>query len=298
MSAELPDTSQPAVVLPSDFEAGQVPVAQTIAAVRELATPQGAEVYRQSLITELQEPGLRDVADRLGAAEQAYQEAVATTDTPEERARANQAREDKDAVRNQCIEAHGYENVRRYEKIREDLASSERGLELTIQDPRRSRQLVEGIITEATNGRSANRPHFIPGREVQDFVEAHQVGRSVVATMGVDSPPVDIPLTLFITAEEFVSWEEGRGVDTEGRPASRNKIEDFASRETPIPPVDDISLYVLPDGEVYAKANNAHRVAAAMRRGQETIPFNGAVGAKIYVLDAMPPWAAPSEMAA
>lgn len=93
------------------------------------------------------------------------------------------------------------------------------------------------------------------------------------------SPPVvieadqviEVPVTAFVSAMSFYSWE-GRGSawKKDGRP-SREVILDYASRQTDIPPVEDALAAVMSDGRVYLLTLNAHRVAAARLKGQETI---------------------------
>lgn len=91
---------------------------------------------------------------------------------------------------------------------------------------------------------------------------------------------VEWPVDTIVSAESFVSWEEGRGPGVKkGGKSSREVMEDYASRGTDLPPVDfGLRVYLTPSGRMVATTENTHRVGAAKLKGQKTI----GVDAKTY----------------
>jgi hypothetical protein len=82
--------------------------------------------------------------------------------------------------------------------------------------------------------------------------------------------PFEFPLTAFVSAAGFDSWEHGRR-KLKGDRTSEEVIQDYASRETEIPPVDSARALLLSNGEVILLSDDAHRVAAAKLKGQTSI---------------------------
>lgn len=270
-------------------EAVPAPVGPTTQIVRELTTPQGAQRYLEDLREQLAEPDMQAIDAIVAPLDMAYKEAVGI-DTPDGRAAATEAAEAKDAARQKILATYGWDTWRRHGQLHQDLQETETTRYVKVRNPNQAMDLVRGIVEEATNYDNPVQPPFIDAQELDRFAEAHQQGREILAVGASDIEPLDVPLSMFVSAEGFHSWEEGRGLDTEGRPTSADKIEDFASRDTPIPPIGDVTFYLLPDGQLIAKTGNSHRVAAALKRGDSTIPFNGALGgATIRQLDAIPP---------
>ncbi len=81
-------------------------------------------------------------------------------------------------------------------------------------------------------------------------------------------------MTSVVSAAGFESWKTGRGQYNlkDGR-QSADVIKDYASRETPLPAVDEATALIFEDGKVIVMTSNAHRVGAAKLRGQRTIQF-------------------------
>jgi hypothetical protein len=73
--------------------------------------------------------------------------------------------------------------------------------------------------------------------------------------------PFEFPLTAFVSAAGFDSWEHGRR-KLKGDRTSEEVIQDYASRETEIPPVDSARALLLSNGEVILLSDDAHRVSA------------------------------------
>ncbi len=114
---------------------------------------------------------------------------------------------------------------------------------------------------------------FIDKRRLHELAGEH--GVSVEARS--DEPLIKIPTANFVYAEGFTSWKGRSGTKQEDVVGATNRssakvIADFASRETPAPPLDRVVGYVQPNGVVlYASADGAHRTAAAIVRGDEFI---------------------------
>jgi hypothetical protein len=125
--------------------------------------------------------------------------------------------------------------------------------------------LLEGIQADARTGDSA----FV---HEDDFMSAIDRDKPAVA-IDMTSKPVELPVSAFVSARYFQSWAGPAHASTSKRDgvSSEEKIRDFATRETDIPAVDDAIAMVLPDGSVVLLSENAHRVAAAKLKGQETI---------------------------
>lgn len=279
------------IPITSNEGGGEDFVVSTTEIVRELGSDAGVQKYLNSLRQQLSDiPELRAIHAGFGQSQEAYNLAAEDTSTPESRATATRAYEAREAARASAIDEHGLDAVKHFDRIMLDLTTTENSRYVSIHDKDMTTSLVNGLVAEASNREDATQPPFVPWDDsLSRFVSEHQQGREIIATAGLEAQPMQIPVTMFVSAENFESWDEGRGLDAEGRTTSAEKIDDFASRETPIPPIDDVSLYLLPDGRVVAKANNAHRVAAAIKRGDKTVPFNAAMGATMYSLDAVPP---------
>jgi hypothetical protein len=117
---------------------------------------------------------------------------------------------------------------------------------------------------------------YNPEDGAQRFVNSDSLAQSLrtteVAVVLSDDGcmPFEIPLKAIISASGFESWV-GRGTEE-----SRAKIEDYATRETEIPPIkDQLHALVLPNGKIAFLSENAHRVAAAIKKGQDSIGFTG-----------------------
>jgi hypothetical protein len=104
-----------------------------------------------------------------------------------------------------------------------------------------------------------------------NFIEATDKNKPIVEIDAIRQP-IRIPLAAIVSAMGFKSWESGRGegVAKDGK-SSPAVILDYASRTTEIPDVDYAMALVQPDGKVVIMTEDAHRVAAAKRKGQEFI---------------------------
>lgn len=97
--------------------------------------------------------------------------------------------------------------------------------------------------------------------------------------------PIQLPVAAFVSALGLASWADGRVTDLSGIREgfedkkdgldSRQVIQDYASRDTDIPPLDWAVASISPDGMVFFASHSAHRMAAAKLKGQETILVKG-----------------------
>lgn len=87
---------------------------------------------------------------------------------------------------------------------------------------------------------------------------------------------ISIPTSNLIHATSFESWEAGRGggkmSDSGDIPTSAAVIDDYAFRNAPVPPLEQVYGYIQPSGTiVYAVSEGTHRAAAAIKRGEQTV---------------------------
>ncbi|MEK7594806.1 MAG: hypothetical protein AAB436_04165 [Patescibacteria group bacterium] len=131
------------------------------------------------------------------------------------------------------------------------------------QEPEATK-LVSELQTKAANTETS----FIPNESFQALID--RTGPSVLIKSRDN--PMEFPLASIVSAQSFESWETGRGPNAikDGK-TSPELIKDYAERSTEIPPVVDATAVILPTGEVVLSSDEAHRVAAAKLKGQETI---------------------------
>jgi hypothetical protein len=110
-----------------------------------------------------------------------------------------------------------------------------------------------------------------PFMQDTDFIRMADTSQPEVVIEAGDEP-LELPLTAVVSAVAFESWETGRPqhVLKDDR-QSAAVIMDYASRETPLPPVDVATALIFEDGKVIIMSSNSHRVGAAKLRGQSTI---------------------------
>ena len=148
-------------------------------------------------------------------------------------------------------------------------------------------ETLENIVSTSSNSDVADRAHVFVDLDYLSSLssEADREGKTVRIDLPKDSV-VQIPLGMIVSAESFESWN-GRpeGILKDRRP-SEEVIADYAERQSPSPPLDDVNGYLLPDGRIYFKSNNAHRTAAAIKRGDSHIAFSGTMN--LSILDRIP----------
>lgn len=112
--------------------------------------------------------------------------------------------------------------------------------------------------------------------------------------MPVENKPFVVPVANIVTSHGgFDSWT-GRGhkgvankmyqksTGEQGTFSSISAIKDYAERDTPLPPLEEIYAYVQPDGTViFATGTSNHRTAAAIVRGQDHVMVDGMVTVRL-----------------
>lgn len=143
------------------------------------------------------------------------------------------------------------------------------------------------LIKTAQNADATDQAHLFVDTDYLRHIyhDSYEAGKTIRIELPKDQE-VDIPLGMFVSAESFDSWR-GRpeGILKDGQKSSE-VIDQYAGMESEPPPVEDLEGYLLPDGRVYFKSKNSHRVAAAIKRGDSHIKFAGNLS--LAVLDEVP----------
>lgn len=116
------------------------------------------------------------------------------------------------------------------------------------------------------------------GRQLPFMADAVRIDRDrqpSIRVVGDARHALRVPVENIIDAEGFLSWEEGRGgrvgkmSDQGHESTSRQVMEDYARRDSELPPVGYVEGYIQPNGLiVYKVVDGAHRAGAARLRGQ------------------------------
>jgi len=158
--------------------------------------------------------------------------------------------------------------------IYERLGTMERApkaLALNVEAPQ-----ATAIQEAALAGPRMDETHFMQLSEVDQHLPEDD--KWVMITREKGQGPIELPVKNFVYAAQLGSWQAGRvergKVDEAGRTVeSRDVIENYRNREAhTAPPLERVSGYVQPNGLIlYATESGAHRTAAAVLRGDETI---------------------------
>ena len=145
----------------------------------------------------------------------------------------------------------------------------------------------KSLVKTAQNADVTDRAHlFVDTNYLRHlYDDSYEAGKTIRIELPKDQE-IDVALGMFVSAESFESWQ-GRpeGVLKDGQ-SSRDVIDQYASLQTDPPPIEDLEGFLLPDGRVYFKSKNSHRVAAAIKRGDSHIKFSGNLS--LAVLDEVP----------
>lgn len=157
-------------------------------------------------------------------------------------------------------------------------------------DPEESRQTLQRILETAENQDSENQVRILRKGQSEAISDLRKgTGKEIHIHFSKKEGAVNIPVGMFASASGFESWKDGRGEgqNAGGGETSTEKLQRYASQEKETaPPVDQAAAFVLPDGRVFFHSENAHRVGAAIRRGDSHIAFRGDMN--IYVLERTP----------
>jgi hypothetical protein len=173
--------------------------------------------------------------------------------------------------------------IRKFEELKWQQTELQRDRVVLLGDE--AARTADAIVGNAKNADVSNRAHvFVDPDELRPYASsAFDSGDTLLLST---PEQVKIPLGMFVSAASFESWY-GRpeGIQKDRKPSSE-VIEDYAGRETKPPPVEQATGYLLPDGRVYFKSENAHRAAAAIRRGDDYVEFKGQI--RMYLLAEIP----------
>lgn len=116
-----------------------------------------------------------------------------------------------------------------------------------------------------------DKPIFIP-----DVISTES--KRILSIDATAKKPVYLPVRDFVYAPGFESWNNGRNNFKFGT-TSNKIIRSYARKRTPMPPIGFVSADIQPDGHVFYSAvqDGAHRIAAALLRGDETIPVGNTI---------------------
>jgi hypothetical protein len=128
---------------------------------------------------------------------------------------------------------------------------------------------AKGLANQAANATAELTEKFID----PDILNRLQ-GNLVVLRTSAGSE-IELPTAMFVSAEGFESWQGRNESNQKDGQSSSETIQDYASRDTQAPPLSDVAGYLLPDGRLFFKSNNSHRIAAARLRGDKTVAFRG-----------------------
>lgn len=149
---------------------------------------------------------------------------------------------------------------------------------LQVADTALEPEYVRGSDDSKLKERLASQP-FVSTETINDAVDPTVSQLEIYLTDGFD-----VPTERVVSAERMESWL-GRGNDgsgnksagEEGIVTSFDKIIHNAGRNTPIPSVEVMTMYVQPDGQTFygLAGDGAHRTAAAILRGEPTVQVYG-----------------------
>lgn len=137
---------------------------------------------------------------------------------------------------------------------------------------------AKSLLKQAANGSDSLTDKFI------DPDSLNKLQGELVVLRSSAGAEIELPTAMFVSAEGFESWQGRSESNQKDNRSSAEVIEDYANQDTQAPPLSDVAGYLLPDGRLFFKSNNAHRLAAARLRGDKTVAFRGIM--QILVLPA------------
>lgn len=144
---------------------------------------------------------------------------------------------------------------------------------------------IDQLLKTAQNTEVTNQSHQFISPNILDYF-VRTAGSSDDKIEARTKTEAQVPAGMFVSAEGFTSWRGRREGHLKDDRPSQEVIEEYADRTTKAPAVETLTGYVLPDGRLFFKTHNSHRVAAAILRGDEYIPFKGRM--VLYVLNEAP----------
>ena len=257
-----------------------------------LITKEGGEAYISSLREELEDPQMLSISKMLGSADRIHKETAQPLLDGGQYDQGRRVDVISDGIKSNARRIYGDAAVKRLGQIQEALGVYERRPDLYLYDEQ-AHEVMAGLLKDATN-HDDELIRFIDDKILPEAAEQHQEGNSLTLLFHETDGAVEIPLSMIVSAIGFESWETGRGNDEKGSLSSIEVMDDYAGRETPIPLIDDLHGFMLPDGSMYFLTGNSHRVGAAKNKGDTTIRFAGK--ATIVQLDTFIPELESAEM--
>lgn len=243
---------------------GQETQPASIAAYESLISPEGVQAFRRQIADEAGSFHYdREMAD-LGAAEAAISAQIKALDQDysiDEATRMGRARELAQYSSDYADRQKVVNRLQTFMYNRQYQWDNHGRMVFDCHEP----QVVP--LAQALTAAATAHDSFVPPAAFKEMVDE----TSRVVEIDAHHKPLEFPLGAVVSAKGFESWD-GRGHRSlkNDRP-SREVIEDYAGRDTDIPPIDQATALILPDGQVVLMTHNSHRTAAARLKNQAAI---------------------------
>lgn len=230
----------------------------------QLTTEEAVDTFKKSLLDELDDPQLQHV--------QLLNKQIATLTQRLKNEGMSEAIRTQSTI--QSIEKDMYRmfgNAKiRLDDINTMLRASD-GTDAISVIGEGAREMAEQILLKDALYRSPDgQQRFIYSEHLPHIPER---GNKITIHIKRDEEPIQVPVSSIVSPAEMESWS-GR----QGSEESTRKIIDYSERDTDIPPINDgVFGFIMPDGRIFFESQNAHRVAAAVRKGQENIGVRGPI---------------------
>lgn len=258
-----------------DIEVREVPPAANWQMLRDMLTEEGKAEFRKSILDDLAEGGglvINELLDELlSLINLSYRQQGEEAERTDARIQL---------IKQRLADEFPREEVERVERLNESLVRLDKYGSVLINGAG-ARKVMEDLLSVAPNKDDTQSSRLFVDLEKYPHISE---GRGVTINMLSDDEPIELPIGTFISAEGLENWygrQSGLSNDIKDGPGI---IEDYASRSADTAPyIDDLKGYLTGDGRILFSSGNAHRLAAAIRRGDQTVKFRGT--ATIYPLD-------------
>lgn len=279
------------------------PEAENYKVLKSLTSDEALQEISAEVDEVMTEPEMVEIAG-LVAQKDALNEEARTADRELGYQAAKVIYEQSDTINEYLMSPGVVSDFMRYTKLSDAAAKAQRGRREVDSESVEAKQLV-GLLAEVQVDPSDKDAPFANYKDNNDsawqyvedsavrqylaprrFVDTHSIGMGCnsITVNKATNLPYEVPLSAVVSAAGFDSWE-GRNPRTNkgwsskygaGTMQSLSVIKHYAGLNTELPPVDKMSVYVQPDGQIFCDngAGDSHRIAAAMLRGQSTIKAN------------------------
>lgn len=255
-----------------------LPPIADLSSIRYLTTPEGKKEFDELVLLELQEPAMLRVPVILEECEELMgnRQWTGESDFNSRWARLEQLDTELAA---EC----DYPRYRQLIAERDENRCNDDAVALAGD---RGISTLKLLVSKARNARATTYAHvFVRDRL---WKSAYDRSCSDMTLLIRVSEPVGIPLGMFASADSFRSWYGRVGDSFKNGKLSSEVIVEYAQRETPLPPIEGASAYLLPDDRLYFLSHDAHRVGAAIWRGDPYVKLEGFV--TLRTLEYAPSW--------